>query len=62
MVSFESSDLVVLVGVNLKQELPLLNSRLRSSFLRDNSKVLCVGSSSESGFPTRSLGLGVEEL
>ena len=53
---------MVLVGVNLKQELPLLNSRLRSSFLRDNSKVACIGSSSDGGFPIASLGLGLEDL
>jgi len=60
--SLESSDCILLVGVDLKQELPLLNARLRSSFLRDNSSISSIGANSDSGFPTPSLGLGIDEL
>jgi len=51
-----------LVGLNLKQELPLFNARLRSSFLRDQSNISNIGSTSYSGFPISTLGLGINEL
>ena len=62
MESLEFSDCILLVGLDLKQELPLLNARLRSSFLRDNSTIASIGSTPDSGFPTPSLGLGIDEL
>lgn len=62
LADIENSDCILLVGNDLKQELPLLNARLRSSFLRDNSTIITISSNSDSGFPVASLGLGVDEF
>lgn len=39
----EKSDLCVLVGVNLRLELPLLNLRIRKAFLQNNALVISFG-------------------
>jgi NADH dehydrogenase/NADH:ubiquinone oxidoreductase subunit G len=56
----ENSDCLLLVGTSPKTELPLLNARLRSSFLRDNTKIASIGSSIESGFPIPTGGLSLD--
>jgi NADH dehydrogenase/NADH:ubiquinone oxidoreductase subunit G len=58
----EESDCLLLVGVDLKQELPLLNARLRSSFLRDQTSMAHLGRTSDSGFPVPSAGLGIRDF
>ena len=58
----EESDCLLLVGVNPKKEVPLLNARLRSSFLRDQVVLAQMGSTSDSGFPISTTGLGIEDF
>jgi NADH dehydrogenase (ubiquinone) Fe-S protein 1 len=58
----EEADCLLLVGVSPTQDLPLLNARLRSSFLRDNSEMASMGSTITSGFPVPSVGLGLVEF
>lgn len=41
------SDCLVVIGSSFKKELPVFNSRLRSSFLRDNCSIFHFGSSTE---------------
>jgi hypothetical protein len=58
----EESDCLLLVGTDVKQELPLLNARLRSSFLRDQTSMAHLGSTADSGFPVPSAGLGMSDF
>jgi len=60
--SLEDSDCILFVGVDLKKELPLLNSRFRSSFLRDKTVFATMGSTTDSGFPMSSAGLSLDDF
>lgn len=59
----DAVDCFFFVGTNLKQELPLLNARLRSAFLRDSAEFVHVGQSQEfDSFPVKSLGITFSDL
>lgn len=58
---FENADCILFLGTDMKRELPLVNARLRSSFLRDKAAFACVGASADfNNFPVASLGIGLD--
>jgi len=50
------SDLILRCGVNRRTELPLVNARVRESYLRDQVQVLSMGSRRDLTFPVVHLG------
>tara|TARA_B110000208_G_scaffold188296_1_gene247710 strand:- start:1627 stop:2166 length:540 start_codon:yes stop_codon:yes gene_type:complete len=58
----EGADCILLVGVDLKTELPLLNARLRSSFLRDDCSIRSVSLNCQVGYPVQTIGLGLADF
>jgi len=63
--SFEIYKIFLLIGTNLRLEAPLINSRLRKSYLNDNInfKIYSIGFSDYlSGYPIISLGCSIKAL
>lgn len=58
----EDCDLLLLVGTNPREEAPVLNARIRKSFLEHNLKVGVVGSSASLTYDFEHLGNTVQTL
>jgi NADH-quinone oxidoreductase subunit G len=52
----EESDLVLLVGTNPRMEAPIINARLRKSWLQYGTQVASVGPVADLTFPVTQLG------
>lgn len=56
-------DCVLVVGSDIKRELPLLNARLRSCWLRDSMQIASVGASYDvENFPISTLGISITDF
>jgi len=58
----EQADAVLLVGTNPRWEAPLINARLRKSFLASGLKVAMIGAQADLTYPVEYLGAGGETL
>jgi NADH-quinone oxidoreductase subunit G len=58
----EQADAVLLVGTNPRWEAPLINARLRKTFLAKGLKVGMIGSPVDLTFPVEMIGAGTESL
>jgi NADH-quinone oxidoreductase chain G len=58
----DHADLVLIVGTNLKKELPLLEARLRKNWLKGKVKVFSIGGDYKATFPLVSLGVSLKTI
>jgi len=58
----EQADAILLIGTNLRWEAPLVNARIRKSFLSKRVKVGIIGEQVDLTYPTIYLGAGSESL
>ncbi len=58
----EQADVVLLVGVDPRAEAPLLNARLRKSWLAGRSEIMLIGAQSELTYDYQWLGAGTKTL
>ncbi|MFN4287220.1 MAG: NADH-quinone oxidoreductase subunit NuoG [Brevundimonas sp.] len=58
----EQADVVLLVGVNPRLEAPLLNARLRKSWLAGRSEIMLIGEQSDLTYDYQWLGAGTKTL
>lgn len=58
----EEADLVLLVGANPRYEAPLLNARIRKSWINNDLQVAVVGPQLELNYPAEQLGASVDTL
>nr|BDN85841.1 NADH dehydrogenase subunit 11 [Microheliella maris] len=59
---FETIDFCLLIGINPRLELPLLNTRLRKAYLNNNLKICQIGNPSNLTFPVKHIGNSIETL
>ena len=62
LAEIKDSDLVLIVGTNIKKELPLLEARLRKNWLKGKVKVFSIGIDYDTTFPVLSLGVSIKTL